>query len=320
MSEIHEPVRAYGERISWADLPAPVRAWVADQVGPVTEVLPQQGGFSPGVADRVRGAHGRAFVKAVGEGLNNHAPRLLAREAAVLAQLPPYAAAPVLISSLDEQLDGERWVGVLMEDIPGRHPHTPWTQEEAAATLDELARIVAHPLPGDVDLPLLEDFMGRGTLGHWPDILTDPPADLDPWVAAHADGLSALAGSVGPRLRGHHLVHNDVRADNLLVTTDGRVRVVDWPFACRGAAWVDTLMLVLNLRLHGVPDPSAYDARVRDLGATEEDVDAVLAGVLAYFVHMSRLPASSGLPTLRAFQRAQGAVTTQWLRERWGDA
>ena len=306
-------------RITWADLPERVRAWVADEVGEVLEVLPQQGGFSPGVADRVRGSRGSAFVKAVGEGLNAQAPHALAQEIGVLHQLPEYAGAPVLVASLDERINGERWVGLLVEDIPGRHPHTPWQEDDVEATLAELARIVAEPLPVDVDLPLLEDFMGRGTLAHWPDVLADPPADLDPWVAANADRLSALAAGVGPRLRGDHLVHNDVRADNLLVTAEGRVRVVDWPWACRGAAWVDTLMLVLNLRLYGAPGHPAYDARMRDLGAGEEDIDAVLAGILGYFVHTCRLPAPSGLPTLREFQRVQAVVTAMWLRERWDE-
>nr|WP_281497495.1 phosphotransferase [Ornithinimicrobium sp. F0845] len=301
-------------------MPDAVRAWVADEVGGVLEVLPQQGGFSPGVADRVHGERRWAFVKAVGEGLNQEAPDLLAQEVGVLGQLPQYVGAPVLLASLDERINGERWVGLLVEDIPGRHPHTPWVEAEANATLEELARVAARPLPGDVELPLLEDFMGRGTLAHWPDVLADPPADLDPWVAANADRLSAVAGIAGGRLSGDYLVHNDVRADNLLVTPEGRVRVVDWPFACRGAAWVDTLMLVLNLRLYGTPGHTSYDARMHALGATEEDVDAVLAGILAYFVHKSRLPAPPGLPTLREFQRVQGVATAAWLRERWEGA
>ena len=50
-----------------------------------------------------------------------------------------------------------------------------------------------------------------------------------------------------------------------------------------------------------------------------EDVDAVLAGLAAYFSDIARRPDPPGLPTVRAFQRAQGEVVLRWLRERWAE-
>ena len=57
----------WSPRISWTDLPGHVQAGVEEILGaPVVEATGQQGGFSPGTADRVRTATGRrAFVKAV---------------------------------------------------------------------------------------------------------------------------------------------------------------------------------------------------------------------------------------------------------------
>ena len=55
-------------------------------------------------------------------------------------------------------------------------------------------------------------------------------------------------------------------------------------------------------------------------GVAVEDVDAVLAGLLGYFLDAARLPDPPGLPTVRAFQRAQGEVVLRWLKERWLDA
>ena len=46
-------------------------------------------------------------------------------------------------------------------------------------------------------------------------------------------------------------------------------------------------------------------------------VDAVLAGLAGYFVDVARRPDPPGLPTVRAFQRAQGVVVLGWLRRRW---
>jgi hypothetical protein len=79
-------------------------------------------------------------------------------------------------------------------------------------------------------------------------------------------------------------------------------------------------MLLLDVRVHGGADVAAYTSRLVDLGAAEEDVDAVLVGLLGYFLHAARLPAPPGLPTLRAFQRAQGVAVLAWLRERMDDA
>jgi len=40
----------------------------------------------------------------------------------------------------------------------------------------------------------------------------------------------------------------------------------------------------------------------------------VLAGIAGYFLHTSRLPDPPGLPTVRAFQRAQGDALLPWLK------
>lgn len=318
MPEQPEPVRAHGERITWGHLPAAVRGWVETEQGPVVEVAPQQGGFSPGTADRVRSVGGRtAFVKAVGEQLNPHTPDLIAREISVLRDLPESARAPRLLSSFDQVVEGNRWVALLVEDIPGRHPLTPWRHAEVEAALEALGALVAQPLPADIALPGLDEDLAQD-LGCWPAVRAQPPADLDPWVEDSAERLAALAATAPARLAGDHLVHVDIRSDNLLVTDAGEVRVVDWPWACRGAAWFDTLTLLLNVRVHGGPDVAAYSPHLSGLGATDDDVDAVLAGLLGYFVHAARLPPPAGLPTVRAFQRAQGVAVAAWLRERWG--
>jgi hypothetical protein len=43
----------------------------------------------------------------------------------------------------------------------------------------------------------------------------------------------------------------------------------------------------------------------------------VLAGLAGYFHDRRRLPDPPGLPTVRAFQRAQGEVVLRWLKQRW---
>ena len=152
-----------------------------------------------------------------------------------------------------------------------------------------------------------EDF------GGWHRLREEPAPDLDPWAGRHLDRLAEAAGRGEAALAGDQLVHGDVRADNLLVTADGSVVVVDWPWATRGAAWFDRLALLVNVGLND------RDAPLDDLLAAwlpevaADDVDAALAGLAAYFVDVARRPDPPGLPTVRAFQRAQGEVVLRWL-------
>ena len=52
--------------------------------------------------------------------------------------------------------------------------------------------------------------------------------------------------------------------------------------------------------------------------ATPDDVTAVLAAIAGFFTASALEPAPPGLPTLRAFQAAQGEVARRWLAERTG--
>ncbi|MDD0857289.1 phosphotransferase [Arthrobacter alpinus] len=54
-------------------------------------------------------------------------------------------------------------------------------------------------------------------------------------------------------LAGESLVHGDLRADNILLTEHGVV-LLDWPWAARGAAWVEGLSVLLNVK---TLDPNA---------------------------------------------------------------
>jgi hypothetical protein len=58
--------------------------------------------------------------------------------------------------------------------------------------------------------------------------------------------------------------------------------------------------------------------RARDAGP--DGVTATLAALAGYFVSHVRRPPPPGLPTLRAFQRAQGEAAVRWLRKRLGQA
>jgi hypothetical protein len=318
-------VTATGQRIGWDDVPADVRAGIEGVLGaPVVSATSQPGGFSPGTADRVLTARGRrAFVKAVCPALNERSVEMHRREATVSAALPSSVPAPRLIGSYD---DGT-WVAVVLEDVDGVHPRTPWAADEVTAVLDALRRVAAHDagrLP--VDLPsaaqdLAADLTGWDAAAADPerlDAVLSPFADhgLAAWARTHLDDLVALSARARGDLAGDALLHLDVRADNLLVRPDGEVVLVDWPWACRGPGWVDALALLVNVRLHDPDhDVGRHLAHPALASLDAETAVAFLAGLAGFFLHVSTEPPVPNLPTLRSFQRAQGESTLAWARE-----
>jgi Phosphotransferase enzyme family len=302
-------IPAIGHRIGWLDLPRHVQAAVEEIIGgPVTAAQSQVGGFSPGTADRVVTAGGsRAFVKAVSTGLNTQSVEMARAEAHITAALPASAPAPRLIGSYD---DGE-WVVLVLEDVDGRHPRTPWVPDELDAAVTALRKLAETLTPSPVpDAPRAADAM-RPDFAGWADIAADPPPDLDPWAAAHLDRLQAAADrGLAAIAAGDTLTHCDVRADNLLVRADGAIIFVDWPWGAIGPDWLDTVLLLINVIVHG----GDGDRLLR--GLDRGHATDVIAGFAGFFIHMSRFPPPPGIPAVRAFQRAQGDALLPWLRER----
>jgi Phosphotransferase enzyme family len=207
-----------------------------------------------------------------------------------------------------------------LQDIDGRAPALPWQQREltrVVAAIDELARILTpSPIP---DAPTLGEADDKDFWG-WRDLSgTGPPAaTLPPWALRHLDQLAGLEPSWHPASEGDTLIHCDLRADNLLLTGD-KVWVVDWPWGCTAKPWVDVANLAPSVSMQGGPSPADVFA-LSETGrrADRDEVAAYVCALSGYFVSQSRQPAPTGLPTVRAFQAAQGDVALQWLAELTG--
>lgn len=293
--------RAVGVRIGYAAVPATVRAWVDETLGsPVVATAEQVGGMSPGCATRVTCADGtRAFVKAVGAELNPDTPVLFRREVAVLGHLGAHELWARLLASYD---DGA-WVALLVEDVEGRHPD--FSQDaELEAVLAATDRLTAVLQARDVP-PTLDLVDVTGAFRKWASTLAglaDAPAGtpVPGWLRDDphrwADVLLDHASRPVP-----HVVHWDVRVDNLLRRPDGRVVFVDWGMAARGPDWVDPLLA----RLERVEDPW-FDASIAAspaLAAAGDDaVTAFLAGFGAHLAVRSVVAVDVNLPTLNDFR------------------
>lgn len=91
-------------RLAWDDLSSRVRSAARDaRDSHVVGEIGQTGGFSPGLASRLRLADGRwSFAKAINGDRNPTAPRLHRREAAVMSVQPADVPAPVLVWTYDD--------------------------------------------------------------------------------------------------------------------------------------------------------------------------------------------------------------------------
>jgi hypothetical protein len=223
---------AEGARIAWQDVPGPVRAAIEQVCGaPVTEARDKPGGFSPGMAARVRCADGTEwFVKAASAEVNPHTPRLHRQEANVLAGLDPLIAAGRLpVPRLHGTAESGPWFALVVEDVAGRQPALPWRDGELGAVLAALDRMTATLTPAPVTVPAISEYLGTDFTG-WRALSRAPSDDrIDPWSRARLPELAALEATWAARAAGETLLHADLRADEPSARRRSRLSSARWP-------------------------------------------------------------------------------------------
>ncbi|MBO0772831.1 MAG: phosphotransferase [Actinobacteria bacterium] len=309
---------AEGARVHWQDVPEQVRTEIERACGAaVAEAATAPGGFSPGLAARVRCADGRRwFVKAASGEVNPDTPRLHRQEARILGELDPLIRSGQLPAArLRATVEHGSWFALILDDVDGRQPALPWQDEQVGqvlGTLDTLADVLT-PAPGTA--PSIEQYLGTAFTG-WRSLAQGPGDDrLDPWSRARLADLAALEATWAAHTAGTTLLHGDIRADNVLVTGRGVV-VIDWPHACHGAAFADVVLLAPSVAMQGGPQPAELLARSRAArSASRAGLTALVCALAGYFTARSLRPPPPGIPAVRAFQAAQGEVTRRWLAQ-----
>ncbi len=298
-------------RLEWVFLPPHIRAAVETRCGsPVVEATTQGGGYTPGFASVLRCADGsRHFVKAASTKAQRASAASYREEARRLAAMPPDAPAP----RLQWLHDADDWVVLGIEHVASRAPHRPWTAADLAASLDLLERTAAALTPAPAAMAA-EDFATGfadfpGAWDHVREILPDLP---------HLEEAAALAARYAEVVAGTTLVHADVRDDNLLVRPDGGALMCDWSRPVVGAAWLDTVFLLVGPRGDGLDVDSLLAERPLTRDVPGEHVDIVLALLAGYLSRQSDQPVPPSSPYLRAVQRWQAMVVWDWLCERRG--
>ncbi len=119
-------------------------------------------------------------------------------------------------------------------------------------------------------------------------------------------------------MAGSTVVHTDLRDDNLLLLDDGRALVCDWNWPALGAAWVDTVTLLVGPYGDGLDVESLLAASPLTRDVPAEQIDAFLAGLAGYFLTASTQAVPTTSPHIRDAQRWQGEVCWDWLSVRRG--
>ncbi|MFI7488725.1 phosphotransferase family protein [Micromonospora echinaurantiaca] len=317
------PYDATARRPEWADLPAGLRAALADRLGaPVVAVRVAGAGFTSGFAGVLRTADGgRAFVKAAPAAGQPHLVDWYAREAAILGRLP--AGLPAPRPRWAVRADG--WFAVGQEAIDGRTPGLPWRPAELAATLagyaqlaaalaDPPAELVALGLPQLADLAR-EDILwwGEVAAGREPSPpLPGPVRDRLPELVTLESRLPGYAaGAPG-------LIHGDVRLDNVLVDPAGRAWFCDWTWLCHGPAWFDLVTLLITGYASGLDADALFAGHPAAAGAPPDVLDVTLAALAGYFLTSAAAAPPTASAHLRAHQRWSGEQALDWLAHRQG--
>ncbi|MCM3515590.1 phosphotransferase [Nocardioides sp. P86] len=125
------------------------------------------------------------------------------------------------------------------------------------------------------------------------------------WVRRERDALAGLLARV--RLEPvDHVVHFDIRDDNLLVRPDGGVVFLDWGAFGVGPAWTDPLLA----RLERVDRPWFDDSLASSpalVRAGDDVVTGVLAGLGTHLALRAHTARDVGLPGLADFRRRESA-------------
>ncbi|WP_250001529.1 phosphotransferase [Actinoplanes sp. M2I2] len=260
-------------RYSWHELPPAVRAEVEGHTGPALRTTPVLSGSISDVAVVLVTDTGHFFCK--GAATDNPMGWMHRNEARWNPHLPPQ------VPRLLWQFERHGWLMLGFEYVAGRHPDLS---------------------PGSPDLNLLAT-----TLTTMATALTPcPEVKVQTAAVRWADYLAPEA------VDGNTLVHTDVTPHNFLLD-GGSIKVVDWSMPCRGAAWIDTALMVVRLIRagHSPAQAEAWADRIPAWStAPSGAVDAFATGIAALSLerHQQR-PSAAHLGPL-------ATAAASWARHR----
>jgi hypothetical protein len=305
---------ATSERIRYADLSPAVREAADLAMGsPVVQADPPvTSGFTNAYAGGVLLRDGRrAFLKATGPEFPF--PVLsLRREAHVLGVLGGQIPAVPMIGSCASS-DGGQVLALAW--VEGHLPGLPWSDDEIALVRSACEEVAAVPTcalallaPGQVADDVLESKALRDAIRSG-FRLSGSLDLLPPWLPARIDEVVTLAADTDALRVGDHLIHCDLRPDNLLIRrgaaeASDRAYVLDWNWVTIGPAWCDWVSVIPTMQAQGHDLGALLDSTPSSRSADPHSVDVWLALVALYLmVGLEDEPPPGTTVALRRHQR-----------------
>jgi Ser/Thr protein kinase RdoA (MazF antagonist) len=290
--------------VRWNDLPQSARTAVQAVFGPATGIDDLPRGIMPGTACRVRTARGDIFLKAVA--VDSPAHRLYAREKDADTVLPPDVPAPRLIWAAEVA----GWLLMVFPYIEGRRADLSPGSPDLVGIMETVALLnkVLSPCPWPAAPVVAENVAGLQEKAHA--LLSKPGGE----VADRGMYVDALRALDAADLTGDTLLHYDLHGGNLRVS-DGTVHVIDWAFACLGAAWIEAAMLVPRFIESGHTAGQA-EALLADLPAWDSAPSGAVTGLAALWTLFREYKARYGPAETRADRVRAAGAGRAWLRYR----
>lgn len=296
-------------RLTWEFLPPELRTRIEARLGSrVVDAQSCDGGFTPGFASVLTGADGsKLFLKAASRIAQARFADAYAEEARIVQQLGPEIPAPRLLF-----VEEGSWLTLGFEAIDGDTPARPWQPDQLDRALDLAEEIAATTVQLSERLelrPLADELPGLVT--GWEYVATADPGR--PHLTEAADLARSFA-----QLPTDRFVHADLRADNILLTTDGRALACDWNWPALAPPWIDLVVLLISAYGDGLDvDPALADrALTRDVPA--DHVDAWLAALCGFMLESAAQPVPSSSPYLRQHAAWYAEASWAWLSDRRG--
>lgn len=295
-------------RLDWLLLPPSVRRLVEERLGtPVVRARSAGAGYTPGCASVLTGADGRQiFLKAASRKAQRPFADAYAEEARKLRALPGGIAVPRLLWFHQDDL----WVLLALEYVDGANPVRPWDRRELDRCLDTLETLAARLTPPPMALRTFAEELAED-LSCWDHVRRTAPG----WP--HLEEAAALAQGFASASRGDTLVHTDARDDNFVLAGD-RAFLCDWNWPVVGAAWIDTVFLLMTAFGDGLDAEAVLADRALTRSVDPGHIDAVLAVLCGYFLHRRDQPVPQSSPYLRRHQDWCAEATWAWLAHRRG--
>ncbi|WP_432850694.1 hypothetical protein ACQPXB_08600 [Amycolatopsis sp. CA-161197] len=228
-------------RQHWEELPRPVHRAVEALLGPIQAATTVGPGQNSAIAAVLETTQRTVFVK--GLRTDQRAVVTQQREASINPHVRPVS--PELLWRLE--IHG--WDLLCFEHLNGRPADYTPGSPDLPPLIDTMRRLAALPCPN------LPPAYFRPAQLRWAELIDDP------------DARQQLAGDT--------ILHTDYNPSNIIVTTTGELKMIDWAWPTRGAAWIDPACLVPRLIAWGHTPAGAEDVAAQCPAWNDADPAAI---------------------------------------------